>query len=232
MKIQGIVFDKDGTLFDFNATWGAWAQRLLIQEAQGDEALAKVLADAIDYDWNTKLFLHGSIVVAHTADEVAQELLRHLPDQDRSALVARMDLLAAEAPQCEATDLRLFVSGLRARGLKLGVATNDSEAPARAHLGHADILDGLDFVAGYDSGWGGKPSPGQLLAFCEQTGIAPDHCLMVGDSLHDLESGQAAGMHTMGVLTGLASRAELAPTADVVLESIAQLPAWLDQHQP
>jgi phosphoglycolate phosphatase len=50
---------------------------------------------------------------------------------------------------------------------------------------------------------------------------------MVGDSLHDLHAGRAAGMRTVGVLTGPAPRAELSPEADIVLGSIAELPDWL-----
>ena len=50
---------------------------------------------------------------------------------------------------------------------------------------------------------------------------------MIGDSTHDLDSGRAAGMATVGVLTGLATRADLAPHADVVLADIGALPAWL-----
>ena len=37
-KIRGVLFDKDGTLFDFNATWGNWTQRLIESETAGDAA--------------------------------------------------------------------------------------------------------------------------------------------------------------------------------------------------
>ena len=65
------------------------------------------------------------------------------------------------------------------------------------------------------------------MAFCEATGLSPDVCVMVGDSTHDLHAGRAAGMSTVAVLTGVAQAAELAPHADVVLPSIADLPRWL-----
>jgi len=39
MQIEAIVFDKDGTLFDFNATWGIWNRGLLAEESRGDPAL-------------------------------------------------------------------------------------------------------------------------------------------------------------------------------------------------
>ena len=133
----------------------------------------------------------------------------------------------AAAPQVEAAPLGPLLDRLLAAGLTLGVATNDSEAPARAHLARAGVLDRFAFVAGYDSGHGAKPGPGMLEAFCRTTGLAPRACAMIGDSLHDLESGRAAGMATVGVLTGLAGRADLAPLADVVLPDIGALPDWL-----
>ncbi|MEY3961435.1 MAG: hypothetical protein RIR14_2089, partial [Pseudomonadota bacterium] len=84
------------------------------------------------------------------------------------------------------------------------------------------------FVAGCDSGWGGKPAPGQLLAFAGRVGVDPVRSVMVGDSLHDLEAGRAAGMRRVAVLTGIAEAAELAPHADVVLPDIGHLAGWID----
>jgi phosphoglycolate phosphatase len=91
----------------------------------------------------------------------------------------------------------------------------------------AGLIGYFAFVAGYDSGHGAKPGPGMARAFCRATGLAPAACVMIGDSRHDLASGRAAGMATVGVLTGLARRDELAPLADVILPDIAALPAWL-----
>ena len=113
----------------------------------------------------------------------------------------------------------------------MGLATNDTEIPARAHLERAGVLDLFDFVAGCDSGYGGKPAPGQLLAFAAKLGLVPGRVIMVGDSVHDLDAGRAAGMHAVAVLTGIATKAELAPHADVVLDDISQLGAWIDQMQ-
>ena len=120
-----------------------------------------------------------------------------------------------------------LLDGLRDSGYRLGVATNDAEAPARAHLNSAGITDRFDFIAGYDSGHGGKPAPGQLLAFAARIGQPPERCVMVGDSRHDLNAGRAAGFATVGVLTGFASEQDLSDLADVVLPDIGHLPAWL-----
>jgi len=65
------------------------------------------------------------------------------------------------------------------------------------------------------------------LAFTRALGLDPARVAMVGDSRHDLVAGRAAGMRTVGVLTGLAGSADLAPLADVVLADIGALPGWL-----
>ena len=92
-------------------------------------------------------------------------------------------------------------------------------------------MDLFDFVAGCDSGWGGKPAPGQLLAFAGRGGVDPSRVGMVGDSLHDLHAGLAAGMKRAAVLTGIAEAAELAPHADVVLPDIGHLGVWIDAQR-
>ncbi len=230
--IKGIIFDKDGTLFDFNATWGVWARGMLEAETGGDPALFAALANALDYDVAGNLFRPGSVVIAGTVGEVADAILGVMPDQNKADVLSRMNAATAEVTQVEAVPLIPYFTGLRANGLCLGIATNDAEAPARRHLEQAGITEQFDFIVGYDSGHGAKPEPGQLHAFCVQTGLDPAQCAMVGDSTHDLHAGQAAGMLTIGVLTGPAPKAELAPFADVVLPSIAAIPDWLKSENP
>ena len=120
-----------------------------------------------------------------------------------------------------------MLGGLRDRGYRLGVATNDAEDPARAHLGSVGITKYFDFVAGFDSGYGAKPEPGMQLGFCEAMDLAPEQVFMVGDSTHDLVSGRAAGMPTIAVLTGMAEASELAPFADHILNDIGEIPTLL-----
>ncbi len=226
--IQGIVFDKDGTLFDFAATWESWAKAFLLRASNGDTGQARRLGQAIGFDLDQARFDPDSIVIAGTPGQIADALLPHLPGQGRADLIAMLNQEAETAPQAEAVPLRPLLGALRARGLALGVATNDAEGPARAHLDKAGVTGLFDFIAGFDSGFGGKPGPGQLLAFAAQMGVPPHQVVMVGDSTHDLRAGRAAGMQVLGVLTGLADAQDLAPLADQVLPDIGALPGWLD----
>jgi phosphoglycolate phosphatase len=227
---DAILFDKDGTLFDFQASYGGWASTLVTDLAGGDPVLRETLAAEIDLDTENRRFGPQSIVIAGTAEEIAALLLPHLPDwPSLSALVAHIDRTAAHVPLEPAVPLAPYLAALAGRGLRLGVVTNDSEAPARAHLERSGILGAFGYVVGYDSGHGAKPAPGPLLAAAKALGAAPGRTIMVGDSRHDLLAGRSAGMTTVAVLTGPATGDDLAPYADVVLPDIGHLPDWLDR---
>ncbi|TDK52356.1 HAD family hydrolase [Antarcticimicrobium luteum] len=227
MTIDAILFDKDGTLFDFGATWEAWAEAFLLRATGQDRPRARAIGAEIGFDLEAGRFDPSSVVIAGTPAEVAGALGPHFPHMSPAALIDMLNEEAERAPQIEAVPLAPFLDGLRGRGLRLGVATNDAEAPARAHLGAARVLDRFDFIAGFDSGHGAKPEPGPLLAFCAAVDVDPARAVMVGDSTHDLHAGRAAGMLTLGVLTGMAAADELAPHADAVLPDIGHIPAWL-----
>lgn len=225
MKIKGIIFDKDGTLFDFNATWGALTRRLIIAETGSDPTRMAELVDLLGYDLDNGAFVPGSIVIAEPVTVVVDAMLTLLPHRTKEDMIDQMKSASAHVTQVEPVPLRPVLEKLTDMGLVLGVATNDSEIPARANLAH--VVDMFAFIAGFDSGFGGKPAPGQLHGFCAATGLDAANCIMVGDSTHDLDAGRAAGMRCVGVLTGPAPREELTSKADIVLDTIGGLPAWV-----
>ena len=229
-KIRGALFDKDGTLFDFAATWNAWAQGILLDLAEGDPARAAYLGERMGYDYVGQSFRRDSVVIAGTPGDIAELLAPEFPDQSESEIADRFNAAATVAPQIEAVPLTPLIAKLRQLGLKLGVATNDAEAPARAHLAGVGHEHSFDFICGYDSGFGGKPAPGMCLGFAKAVGLNPEEVVMVGDSTHDLHAGRAAGMYTVAVLTGMAAADELSPFADVVLPDIGHLPEWIESR--
>ncbi|WP_292021968.1 HAD family hydrolase [Maritimibacter sp. UBA3975] len=224
LRADAVLFDKDGTLFSFDESWSAWARLFLDRMAGGDEARASRLAAAIGYDRSTGTFLPSSVAIAGTPEEVAA-LCAPVLGRAPEPLVDEINAAAAEAPMNEAVPLAPLLDRLRGAGLVLGVATNDAETPARAHL--AAVVDRFDFIAGSDSGWTPKPDPAMCRAFAGAVGVAPHRVVMVGDSLHDLRAGRAAGMQTVGVLTGPADESRITKHADAVLRDIGQLPGWL-----
>jgi len=225
--IDAVIFDKDGTLFDFRSSWGGLAATVLAELGR-TEAQAGRLAKAVGFDLHTGQFARDSLMIAGTADDIALALLPHLPGTSVTDLSDRLSALSVTATMVPAVPLAVVLGDLRARGLRLGLATNDTEVPARTHLAEAGVGHLFDFIAGCDSGHGAKPEPGMLLAFARTFGLAPGRVVMVGDSLHDLVAGRAAGMRVVGVLTGIAGHDELAPHADAVLSDIGALGGWID----
>jgi phosphoglycolate phosphatase len=228
--IAGVLFDKDGTLFDFKQSWGRWTRGMLAEFSLNDMH-AEEMAGALSFDLETNTFGPNSPVVWATSNEIAEAVKPFLPLISLEDLVQRMNLLAVDAEMTPAVPLRPLFLDLKGRGLRIGLATNDVEAAARAHLAANGIADLFDFVAGSDSGHGAKPEPGMLNAFAADQNLAPSKILMVGDSRHDLQAGRAAGMRPIGVLTGPADADDLRPLAEAVLENIGCLPGWIDVQQ-
>ena len=226
-RADAILFDKDGTLFDFHATWSTWAGQVIRDLAGGEARAMARIAEAAHYDLAAERFLPSSPIIAGTNREAAECIAAALPGACVDEIESHLMLSAADAPLAPAVPLPPYLDGLRTRGLRLGVVTNDTEYGARAHLGVAGVLERFDFVAGFDSGFGAKPAPGPLLAFARAVSVAPGRVVMVGDSTHDLIAGRAAGMACVGVLTGTAVEGDLAPFADAVLPDIGHLPGWL-----
>lgn len=232
MTIKGLLFDKDGTLFDFHATW-AGAVETFFDRLAPSRAVWSEIAEVAGYDGATKRFVPGSLIVAESNAEIAKTLVRFRPDLTTAEVEAIANAAFAEAAsqgclQPAVADLPGLLSEIKARGIAIGVATHDSEAAAIAHLRAAAALELFDFVAGYDSGHGLKPGPGMLEAFARATGLDVQHIAMVGDSVHDLLVAPNAGAAmAIGVLTGPAEKTDLAAHADHVIASIADLPALL-----
>jgi N-acetyl-D-muramate 6-phosphate phosphatase len=69
-----------------------------------------------------------------------------------------------------------------------------------------------------------KPYPDPILWAAKQMGVAPEACLMVGDTSIDIRAGKAAGTQTVGVLCGFGEKEELCQRgADMILANTAEL---------
>lgn len=226
--ISGIVFDKDGTLTDYVASWAPLNRSAAALAARGDAVLARHLL-AVGGDPGSGRAAGGSLLAAASTREIAEGWVAAGAPFDADTLEREVDAVyvAGAARAVAVTDIAGLFRRLRARGLRIGIATSDSEGGARATLAALGVDDGV-FIAGYDSGHGPKPHPGMVHAFCHWAGLVPDQVAVVGDNLHDIRMGRGAGCACcVGVLTGTGTRADLAVEADHVLASVAELEAWL-----
>ena len=193
-RIRGVLFDKDGTLFEYHGTWVPILFESAAMVAGSDGALVSRMLEAVGYDGKSGRIRAGSLFAGGDTLELADAWLALGVKRERAELVAALDetfARLAPASSVPVTDLAALFATLTGRGMKLGVATNDVEASARASMTRLALDPFLSFQAGYDSGHGTKPEPGMALAFCAAVGLAP--------------------------------------AADAVIDSIAELPALLDR---
>ena len=226
MKAVGVLFDKDGTLLDFEATYGPACLRMIDELSQGDETLASRLAEAVGFDLASSAILEHSVLIAGTAADQAVAwgpLLGRIPDAGFASFLDVMWARHSASTAMEIEGTTRVLENLAALGLTLGIATNDAEANARVHADTADLSRLMAFFAGYDSGHGAKPGPGMVLAFAEHCASPPQGIVMVGDSLHDMHAARAAGAVAVAVTTGPATREQLVPHADYVIDSLDEL---------
>lgn len=228
--IAGILFDKDGTLLDFDASWGPVNRQVALMAADGDTGLADRLLIACGMDPVTGAIVPDSLFASANTVEIAEGMMEAGSPFSLDILVPRIDDCFAEAAQLSVpvTELEPLFSRLHGKGLRLGIASSDNERSIRVAAERFGILPYIDFVAGYDSGHGKKPEAGMVLGFCAATGLAPSEVAVVGDNNHDLHMGRNAGAGLkIGVLSGTGSRETLSLHSDMVLTDITELEAIL-----
>ena len=230
--IKAILFDKDGTLIDFEATWGPVNQQIGLLAAGGDANFAKLILDRCGVDATTGKTLAESPLAIAAADEIADALIEAGSRLSKVNLIDGLHKLFVGAARnaVPLTGLQPLFAKLKSNGFKIGIASSDSAEAVAATINALALGPLVDFQCGYDSGFGPKPQPGMIHGFCDALGLQPFQIAMVGDSSHDLGMGKAAGAGlTIGVLTGTGTHEILAPLADVLIPSIADLPAVLQR---
>jgi phosphoglycolate phosphatase len=232
VAIKGILFDKDGTLVDFNATWFAIADLMAMEAADGDRWRADKLLAVAGYDFATKRFKADSIFAAGTNRDVVELWFPKLTGEAQTEALHRFnEITAIQGSQMAVAlpGMKEALAALHAKPYRLGVATNDSTAGCEKTLLALGIAQLFTAAYGYDAVANPKPAPDTIVAFCDLTGLKPSEVAMVGDNRHDLEMARAGGCGlAIGVLSGTGTRASMAAMADIVLDSVVDLPGYLE----
>ena len=228
--IKAILFDKDGTLVDFDKTWAAVNRRAALIAADGDPRLADILLRECGMDPETGKTRADSMFAAANANEIARHMVSHGSTVEHEKLARLLDQAFVEGaespwPIC---DLERLMGTLSGAGLPLGIASSDGEASIRRTVEVLGLSRHIAFVAGYDSGHGPKPEPGMIRAYAAHLGLGVSEIAMVGDNRHDMEMARAAGAGAaIAVLSGTGTHQTLAELADICIESVEDLPGLL-----
>lgn len=229
--IELVVFDKDGTLIDFDRMWSGWSADLVAKVAAAtDPTMAGPLGAALGLDPTTRRIVPGSALAATPMGHLRALTVATLRAEGLSAASAEAAVAGAWDPPDPValahplTDLGELFGALRARGLQVAVATSDDRVPTEATLAGLGVASLVDAVVCADDGLPVKPAPDTLLHLCVVLGVDPARTAMIGDSPADVAMGRAAGAGlVVGVLSGVGVRAELEPFSDIILGSVADL---------
>jgi phosphoglycolate phosphatase len=214
--LRAIIFDLDGTLIDTPAEIVRVARAVTRPDA--DEALVRggiglpveaVLASVLGVDV-------ASAEVAEARDRFRDLWLAEV-------LPRLAELVFRGVPE--------GLISLRARGLKLGVATGKLQAGAERTLEAAGLRAYFDVVAGHDRVPRPKPHGDLARLVLAELGAAPDEAVVVGDSALDVIMARDAGLRSVAVTYGAQGDVELraagatwlAASFAAVLERLASL---------
>ncbi|MGE0848106.1 MAG: HAD family hydrolase [Hyphomicrobiaceae bacterium] len=228
MAIRGILLDKDGTIIDYWRTWVPINREASLYAARGSQGLADDLLRLGGHDPVTDRVTPGTALAAGDFLDIARAFARHPEVAPAERLVAGIERIFCAGGARHSTLIagaRDTIVELKRRGFRLGIATNDSAGGLEASLAPHDILHFFDFTVGCDSGFGSKPDPRMALGFCAHVHVEPAEVAVVGDAIHDLALGRAAAVGlNVGVLSGTSGREDFEDLADLILESINDLP--------
>jgi len=235
-KAQGIIFDKDGTLIDFDTMWGGWVGYLADQlHAISGLPVREPLCEAMGYDDANKKVLAQGKLAAATISELHQttvEVIRSLGTNKKQAEQIVAEGWCIPDPVILAkpvTDTRELFYKLYQQNIKIGIATADDRTPTQAMIEAFDIEEYLTTMVCADDGIPAKPEPDMVLTICERMNLHPSKVMVIGDTTADLKMARSAGAGlVVGVLSGVSTSSDLVHIADVLIESVDELHAYVE----
>jgi len=229
-EIELVVFDKDGTLISFEAMWGGWARDLGARlEIATRRPVAGDIFTTIGFDpVANRVHPSGPLAIATMASiqELVGAVLRRWCPSVGAARRILAEAWFEPDPVMLAvplTDLGALFGGLRATGRGIAVATTDDRGPTEATIAALGLGELVDAILCGDDDGPTKPEPAALVELAARLEVAIERTAMVGDTPADLRMARAAGARSVAVTSGVAPAADLAPLADVVLDSVGAL---------
>ena len=238
MGIKGIIFDKDGTLFDYGKVWGpvvrdaiySGLQSINIPDDKKKEcAYAFMRVLGVDADGNTYpdgiIFRHDRLIAAffrvlavplhyHINPVKVGMLFRIFLSKDEKGIAKRISTM--EFPGVA----DVFQEADR-RGYRMGIVTNDSTVSTKLFLDRMGISQYIVFLRTKDSHVKAKPNPEALREFCQENGLESSEVAIIGDTLVDMEfAHQGKAGYRIAVLTGSGDLERLRKNADAVYPTL------------
>jgi HAD superfamily hydrolase (TIGR01509 family) len=209
-KIHALCFDVDGTLSDTDDLYAQKVTRLLPRFLFRDPArAARRLVMWIESPGNALMGIPDRFGLDDELAALVNWMYRHRRKRWKQyLLVPGVDALLAS---------------LYGR-FPMAVVSARDEGGTRAFLDHFNLTRYFDVIVTALTAEHTKPYPDPILYAAQKMGVAPEHCLMIGDTTVDMRAGKSAGAQTVGVLCGFGEEDELKRSgADAILKSTAEV---------
>jgi len=212
-KPQIILFDLDGTLID--------SVRLIL-DSYHHTMRTHGLPARTDDDWLEGL---GTPLAVQFADWGSDpETLQGLIATYRTYNLEHHDRMVTVYP-----GIVEAVQSIRSAGIRTGLVTSKNRQGALRGLRLAKLETMMDVLVCADEVQNPKPHPEQVEKAVKLLGGITRETIYVGDSIHDMQSGRAAGVLTAAALWGPFGRSHLNGAApDFWLEEPEDLRTLLD----
>ena len=199
-SVDAVLFDLDGTLVDTIPLIFACYEHTLAVHLPGFHPSRELIVSYLGRSLDDILFDLAKAGGAADPGALSRTMLETYRSFQRGALARLIQPYDG---------IREALGGLRSRGLTLGVVTSKVEWAARQCYEYYGLGEFLSIQVFHDDTERHKPDPEPLLLAASKGGLDPGRCVYVGDSIHDMAAGKAAGMRTIGVLWGPSARQEL-----------------------
>ena len=233
MKVDAIIFDKDGTLIDFDAFWVAVAKKAV--EDALDILGAKIRpVDEILLAFGVKdgvTDMDGALCKGTYREicQIAHSVLSSFGENFSSEQVEKVlvDTFNASVdvgvikPTCDRLKDTLIT--LKNQGKRLAVVTTDNEYITVKCLKALGVYDLFDKIYTDDGDLPPKPMPDAALSFMKEFNLDKNKVAMVGDTMTDVRFAKNAGIKVIGVAKTKLNRNALTPLADTVIDAISEL---------
>ena len=216
LKVEAVLFDLDGTLIDSAPIYYQIID--IVFERLGVPPVSrKTLQEAMDdgdFDWDYVL----PDPMKSRKEELIAEARTIIDDIAPPMFRQQIKLIPGAAETCKK---------IAAQGMKIGLVTStptDYISVKLTPLREAGVENLLQVIITADDVVNKKPHAEPLIKGSKDLSVAIEHCVYVGDTRVDIRAGNAAGMKTVGVLTGFDDfKALKRENPDAIIDSIAQL---------
>ena len=203
--MEWILFDKDGTLIEFDRSW----------EKIGVRFVQSLLETFPVHNKEAALRQLG--VIKESIDVTGQDTT----DWSKSTSQKLVDERIPEINWVEGVKEALI--DLKAKGYQLGIVTSDTKKGVEQFLAHTNATSLFDLIISTEADAYEKPNPKVLSPLFEQYNVDPQKVAIVGDTANDMKTASNANLGmAIGVLTGIATKEEL-HEADIILNSAADI---------